>query len=327
MKTNGIYTRELVNLLRRQLDAAERILIVTHIRPDGDAIGSLLGLGIALQQASKTVQMVCEDGVPASLLFLSKSRSVRRKPDGPFDLVIVLDCSDRERTGKTLGGLDEPDWNIDHHVTNLEFGRVNVIDPKAVATAEMVAELIPQLGLKLSKTSAEALLTGMITDTIGFQTSNMTSKALRLAAHLMENGAELAKIYRQSLVMRSFPAIRLWANGLAKAQKEDGLIWTALSKDDCRSAGYSGRDDADLVQILSSVEDVDIAVIFVEQPKGRVKISWRAQPGFDVSQIALKFGGGGHPAASGAELPGKLDDVQKTVIAATRLLMEKNGYE
>lgn len=327
MKKSNIYPNELLIQLRSQLESAQRILIVTHIRPDGDAIGSLLGLGIALEEAGKQIQMVCEDGVPASLSFLPKCKRINRKVKESFDLSIVVDCSDLERTGKTLIDYDKPDWNIDHHITNLNFARINIIDTKAVATAQMITELIPQLGLKLTKPSAEALLTGIITDTIGFQTSNMTSKALRLAADLMDSNADLATLYRKALIVRTYPAIRLWANGLAKAQQEDGLIWTTLTKEDCRSVGYYGRDDADLVQILSSVENIDIAVIFVEQPKGKVKISWRSRPGFDVSQIALQFGGGGHPAASGAELSGTLVDIEDKVITATRLIMEKNGHE
>ncbi len=311
----------LLALAKERFGAAQRILLVTHFRPDGDAVGSLIGLGLALQQSGREVQMVIEDGVPSEYRMLEGSNQVLRKPEGQFDLVGLVDCSEVERTGNVLKDWPMPDINIDHHCTNMNFARVNLVDPQAVATAEIVAELIPALGMQITTPVAAALLTGLVTDTIGFRTSNVTPKALRLAAELMETGVNLSELYKRTLIDRSFEAVRLWGAGLAKVERTGRLVWTTLTKADREAVHYPGRDDADLINILAAVEDTDISVIFVEQPNGSVKVSWRAQPGFDVSVVALRFGGGGHAAASGAEIDGNLADVQTAVLEQTRPLL------
>ncbi len=318
---------EAIMLARQQLEAAQHILVVAHIHPDGDAIGSLIGLGLAIQNTGKNVQLVSEDGIPGPHRQIPGSDLIRQNFQSPIDLSIVVDCSDRERAGKTLQDIVIPDWNIDHHITNLNFAKLNLVDPQAVATAEVIADLLPGLGLEITPDIATALLTGLITDTIGFQTSNLTSKALRLAADLMDMGINLPLIYRRSLVQRSFQAVRLWGAGLSQIERDQGLVWASLTLADRQVIGYSGRDDADLIQVLFSIEDAHIAIIFVEQPNQRVKVSWRSHPGYDISKIALKFGGGGHPSAAGAEVAGSLADAYAAVIPATRILLEKDGNE
>jgi bifunctional oligoribonuclease and PAP phosphatase NrnA len=313
----------LIEKIGRQFRTAQRILVVSHIRPDGDAVGSLLGLGLSLQAANKEVQMVLSDGVPTSFRHLVGSDQVRYSSDGEFDLVCVVDCSDLPRVGSALNGYSQPDLNIDHHVTNLNFATINLVDTKATATAEILSELIPAVGLPMSQAVASALLTGMITDTLGFRTSNMTPKALRLVAELMEQQVNYPELYRRALISRSFEAARFWGAGLSRLQRDGRLVWTTLTIQDRKAANYPGRDDADLVNILSSIDDADVAVIFVEQPDERIKVSWRSQPGFDVSPIALSFGGGGHPSASGADVEGEMEEVKSNVLRATRALLER----
>ncbi len=331
--------------IRKALQEAERVLLVSHIHPDGDAVGSLLGMGLALEAAGKQVEMVLSDGLPGTFRHLSGSDKIVKKADGLFDFTVVLDCSDLLRAGDVFGSmagketrvedeskageshLTRPDLNIDHHITNLNFARYNLVEPDAVATSELLALKLPALGLPITAPVAEALLTGMITDTIGFRTNNMTPRALRVAANLVEAGANLPDLYQRSMNQRSFSAARYWGQGLVSLQREDRIVWTSLTLDDRRQAGYPGRDDADLVNILASVAEAEVAVIFIEQSDGTVKVSWRSQNQKDVSEIALMFGGGGHRAASGAEIEGSLPDVQKRVLDATRKLfeLEKNG--
>ena len=315
-------------LLLRQagdkLRSAQSILIICHIRPDGDAIGSLLGLGLSLRAAGKQVQMVSVDGVPAGLRHLQGANQVRNRPKGNPDLVCVVDCSEFTRIGDIFPDGFVPDINLDHHITNVNFARLNLVDPQAVATAQMIADLLTVVGLPFPKSVAEALLTGLITDTIGFRTSNITPAALRLAASLMEMGANLSELYRRALLNRSFEAASLWGAGLSNLEREDRLVWATLTWADRLATNYPGRDDADLVNVLSAIGDSDIAIIFVEQPNQHVKVSWRSQPGFDVSKVALQFAGGGHPAASGADVPGTLDEVRQKVLAATRPLLKKD---
>jgi phosphoesterase RecJ-like protein len=311
-------------LLRQAIErfnSAQRVLVVCHLRPDGDAIGSLLGLGLALRSQGKQVQMISEDGVPPSCRHLEGSQEIRRRSQGDFDLVCVVDSSDPQRVGAAVPEGVVVDINIDHHPTNTYFARINLVDEQAASTAELIVALLSLWGVEITPDIAAALLTGLVTDTIGFRTSNVTPRTLRLAAELMERGADLAMLYRRALVDRSFEAMRLWGAGLSRLERNGRLLWTTLTLDDRNAAQYPGRDDADLINVLSAVEGADISIIFVEQPNGRVKVSWRAQPGFDVSKIAASLGGGGHAAAAGAEVQGGLPEVQAQILELTRPLL------
>jgi phosphoesterase RecJ-like protein len=309
--------------IRRKIQASHRVLLATHARPDGDAIGSLLGLGLSLRQAGKIVQMLSADGIPVSYRHLPGSQEVVQHPEGEVDLTIVLDCSDLSRAGKSLDGYGIPDLNVDHHVTNLHFAKMNLVDTKAVATTEILADHLTSWGLPLTPDVAASFLTGLITDTLGFRTSNMTPKALRLAADLMEAGAALPELYKRALVERSFEAMRFWGAGLSRLEREGQIVWATLSMADRQGAGYSGRDDADLINELSAINDSAVSIVFVEQSNGNIKVSWRAQPGIDVSAIALKFGGGGHPSASGAEVQGSMDEVRQQILQETRKILKE----
>ena len=306
---------------RQILQESLHILITSHIRPDGDAVGSLLATGLALLDAGKTVQMVLEDGVPKSFRHLEGSDLIKKRPEGEFDAIVVVDCSDLERTGKFLHNYSTPDINIDHHVTNLNFARVNLVDSDASATTEMLTAYIPAFGLNISKPIAEALLTGLITDTIGFRTTSMRSNALRNAADLMDLGIDLPDLYQKALNLRSFEAIRYWGEGLNTLQHDNRIAWATLDLNARKSSNYPGNDDADLVNILTTIENIDIAVIFIEQHKNRVKVSWRARSGIDVSTVAMMFGGGGHMPAAGATIDGNLLDVKAEVLKATKKLL------
>ena len=303
---------------------AQRILVTSHVRPDGDAIGSLLGLGLALKSAGKEVSMVSSDGVPASFRHLPGSDQIVQKTKGAFDLTVVVDCSDLSRAGDALGGETLPDINIDHHITNLNFARLNLVDTKAVATAEILTDHLSGWRLPMGTEVASVLLTGLITDSLGFRTSNMTSKALRTAANLVDVGGDLPELYRQALIGRSYEALKYWGTGLSNLDRENGLVWASLTMKDRKEVHYPGRDDADLINMLASVNDAQVAMIFVEQGDGRVKVSWRSQPGINISQLALQFGGGGHPAASGAEISGDLEEVKQKVIDQTREYLHHN---
>lgn len=313
------------SVLRQEFHRAQSILIVSHIRPDGDAIGSLLGLGQSLITAGKTVHMVLADGVPVSYRHLPGSNLIARKVKGStYDLVVAVDSSDLLRTGGIQGNRSI-DINIDHHVTNVNFGRINYVCPDAQATAGILGENLEAWGLTVTETVAKALLSGLVSDTIGFRTSNVTSNTLRLAAWLMDHGANLAELYNRAIVRRSFVAAQYWGQGLTRLQREGRMVWTSLTLEDRNTVAYQGNDDADLVNVLSAIDESHVSIIFVEQKDHRVKVSWRAQPGWDVSALALSFGGGGHPAASGADIPGELSEVEARVLEATRQLIAKGS--
>jgi len=305
--------------IRGRIASAQTILVTTHLRPDGDAVGSLLGLGLALEGAGKTVRMVSLDGIPSTFKHLPGSGRVLKKPESPYDLTIAVDCADHTRAGNIFDGLGKPGLNIDHHITNDQFAEINLIEVEQAATCAIIFDHLNEWGLTLTQEIASALLTGIITDTLGFRTTSTTPHVLRQAASLLETGVDMHELYMRGLIRKSFNAARYWGAGLSSIQHQDGITWATLRLDDRKASGYTTNDDADLINHLSAIDDSSVAIIFIEQHHGRVKVSWRAQkPGLDVAQVAQQFGGGGHQAASGAEIAGELAEVQENVLSTTR---------
>ncbi len=300
--------------------ASQRFLIASHVRPDADAAGSLLGLGLALMRQGKSVQMVLEDG-GEKFFYLPGAEQILRAPESEADVIIVVDCSDPDRVGSVLNGYGQPDLVVDHHKTNLDFGEINVVEPDQVATAAILFDHMPAWGLEIDADSAMCLLAGIVGDTIGFRTPNVDAGVLRRCAELIDLGGDLTHIYNEELVMRPFEAVRYWGSGLNRLEHDNGLVYTSLTLADRQDAGYPSDDDADLVNVLSAIREAKIAIIFVEQRDNTVKVSWRTRPGWDVSGIAYQFGGGGHAAAAGADIEGSLADVKRRVIHETHKLL------
>jgi phosphoesterase RecJ-like protein len=315
-------SEDITAAIKDRLRAAQKILITSHVRPDGDAVGSLLGLGLALQNAGKSVHMVLADGIPASFRYLKGSDKVRKEPDRDFDTFITVDCADFKRLGKPFQDFGQPDINIDHHITNECFGVLNLIEGEEVATAAILTNYLPIWGYEINRPIAAALLTGIITDTLGFRTSNITPEALRQSAALMETGVDMSELYMRGLVRRSFSAARYWGAGLSKLESSDGIVWSSLSLADRKASGYDGNDDADLINMISAIDGHKVGMIFVEQHNKHVKISWRAlEQGVDVSAVAKHFGGGGHAAAAGADIPGLLGEIEPLVLKTTKKML------
>ncbi len=313
---------DLTLAIRTRLSAGQAFLVTSHIRPDGDAVGSLLGLGLALKQAGKAVQMVLADGVPGSFRHLQGAEAVKSAVEGDFDTFITVDCADFKRTGKSFAAFRPPDINIDHHITNERFGVLNLIEGEEVATSAILTNHLPAWGYPITAPVAAALLTGIITDTLGFRTANVTPEAMHQVATLMETGVDMPDLYMRGLVRRSYAAARYWGRGLSNLERKDGIVFGSLSLEDRKAVGYSGSDDADLINIISAIDGFKVAMIFVEQPKAHVKISWRAlEPGIDVSAVAMQFGGGGHAAAAGADVAGTLEEVTRSAVKRTKEML------
>lgn len=304
--------------IKERLNTSQNIIVASHVRPDGDAIGSLLGLGLALRDAGKSVQMVLVEGVPASFRHLEGSELIVKEPTGGHDTFITVDSADFRRVGKAFENFGQPDINIDHHKTNEQFGKLNLIEADEVATAAILTNHLPEWGYKITRPIAAALLTGIVTDTLGFRTSNTNPSALRLCASLMETGVDMNTLYMKALVNKSFPAAKYWGAGLSSLEQKDGIVWATLTVEDRKRSGYGGNDDADLINMVSAIDGNKVGMIFVEQTDNHVKISWRAlEPGIDVSKVAKHFNGGGHAAAAGADIPGVLSEVRPLVLQTT----------
>lgn len=300
---------------------AASFAVIAHIRPDGDAIGSVLGLGTLLTEAGKQVQFILPDGASALYKHMAHYERIQARLQGPVDVVVVLDCSDLLRTGDVLNGR-KVDINIDHHPTNEMFADINLVEVEAAATSQIITLHAHNWGLVLSKAAAEPLMAGILTDTIGFRTTNTTGDTLRAAALLMEQDVDMSTLYNSVLLERSYQSVKLWGRGLEHLQKDGRMAWTVLGEEDRKASHYSGKDDAELTALLATINEVDVIVVFVVQDDKHVKVSWRGTNGVDVSNLAVSFNGGGHAPASGATVEGTLDEVIERVLGETKKLLQ-----
>lgn len=302
------------------VDNADNIVTVTHISPDGDAIGSLMGLTIALREHGKTVTPVVDGGCPDFLKFVPYSEDIRGTVDGlKPDLVISTDASDQPRIGKTgnqvLASNGVPLIQLDHHQTNLLFGNANLVDARTVAAAEGVLDWITERGWEVSQDAAQALLTGFVTDTLCFRTSNVTASTFGKAQTLMEAGADLTLIVQNTMARKPTSRHRLYGHVLSRMKLEDGVIWLSLTVEDFKFAGMPLGEYTGLSGYLIEADEAYISATFKEIEETVIECSFRAVPGFDVSQVALSLGGGGHVLASGCTITGKsLEEVEQMVV-------------
>lgn len=307
----------------KSIQNAYRILCVSHLSPDGDAIGSLTGMGQILRKLDKKVTLALQDAVPSEFRELAGALSVvgADAVGRDYDLIVVLDTSSLDRIGKVYRPAEHghiPLAVIDHHITNTRFGGVNWVAPECAATCQMLVYLADELCGSLDEPLACCLLTGLVTDTLGFRTNSTTSEVLSVAVRLIDAGANLARITAQTLNRRPFSVLRLWALVLPDMQLEDGVIWTTVRHSHLEDVGNPSAG-SQLSSTLITVQEADISAVFTERfgddGTPRVECSFRAEPGFDVGNVALQLGGGGHPPASGCTINGTVDEVLPKVVA------------
>jgi phosphoesterase RecJ-like protein len=300
------------------LQSARRPLLIAHVSPDGDAIGSLTAMGYLLYRMGKDPILACQDKAPNAFNYLPfYDRIVQNVDDANADLVIALDSSDPSRMGDIYDEAqfaDLPLMVVDHHITNVYFGDVNWVEPTCCSTAEMVFHLTRALHEPLDETLATALLTGIVTDTRGFRTSNVTPAVMHITGQLMDAGAPLTTITERTLDTRSMSLIKLWGRALDTVELADGVISAINSLEMRQDLGGIIRAEG-LVSFILGAENAKIAAVFTEMPDGKVECSLRARPGYDVARIAFEMGGGGHPPAAGCTTDGDLPGVRRKVIA------------
>lgn len=304
-------------------DKADKVLVTTHVDPDGDAIGSLTAMGQALKQMGKRVTVACDDAAPQRFRYLTMADEVVAEPYGRdrYNLLVVLDCGDESRAGHVYANLPEPRptiINIDHHITNTYFGDLNLVDGEATSTTEILYGLFLKMGVEITAEIAESLLTGLVTDTLGFGTVGVTARTLRTAADLVDAGASLSDITMRALNMRNMETIQLWRSGLNSMNYEDGLAWSAIADRERQAIGYRGTSSVGLVNLLADVDIVNMSAVLMEMSDGSVKVGFRCRPPYNVAEVAVSLGGGGHALAAGCTLPGPLDQAEATVVAACK---------
>lgn len=300
---------------------AEKILVITHVGPDGDALGAITAMGVALQQMGKQATLLCDDPVPERFNYLPMVRRVQppnENRSANYDLLIAVDCGDETRMGQsyaTIATAIPTTINIDHHVTNTYFGDIQLVVPEAVSATEILYDLFCKMGLTITTDLAMCLLTGVITDTLGFRTVGVTAKTLRIASELMEAGADLPLITARGLSSHPYSTAQLWQIGLNNMRLEDGLIWTKIDNVQREAIGYHNTSTGGLVNFLGNVNQAAISAVLLEMGDGTVRVGFRCNPPYSVSELALNLGGGGHPLASGCSLEGPLDKAEALVVA------------
>lgn len=300
---------EILNLVRRPL-------LIAHIAPDGDAVGSLLATGLLLHRMGMDPIMACQDRVPATFRFLPNQQLVCQDvDDGDIDAVIALDSSDPSRMGDIYkpGRYSElPLIVIDHHITNVKFGTINWVEPRACAAAEIIYYLVQAMDVPLDTDLATCILTGMVTDTRGFRTNSTTAQAMNIASTLMAAGASLNEITERTLNSRSYALIKLWGQALDSIELNDSIISANNTLAMRVNSDSITRADG-LVSFILGAHDAATAVVFTELPGGKIECSLRARPGHDVASAAFALGGGGHPLAAGCTVEGTLAEVRQIV--------------
>ncbi|WP_372712589.1 bifunctional oligoribonuclease/PAP phosphatase NrnA [Ilyobacter sp.] len=297
---------------------SERILLTSHINPDGDALGSGLALFLALNKYNriqsgldenymdKVVRIVLEDNVPGNLKFLKGTEMIENiknvESKYKFDLVICLDSANKERIGSVerLIGEDSYIINIDHHTSNTEYGDINCIE-NISSTSEIIYKFIKKMDIEIDTVIGEAIYTGVVNDTGNFAHSNVTKDTFLLASDLLEKGVDNSKIVREFYNSKSMSTLRLMGKALEDMiyVPEKKLVHLFISQDTLKELGAKREESEGLVELINSYEGSEVSLFMREDEKGKIKGSMRSKHDKDVNAIAKIFGGGGHIKAAG----------------------------
>ena len=314
-----------LNKAAEALRRADRVALACHLNPDPDALGSMLGLAEFLKARGKTV--VCSFGnspfeLPRWVRVLPGTDSL--VPPGDFPsappVLVTLDCASPDRLGALIGAsrkAGEVIW-IDHHVSNEGPGTIPVIDPEASSTAEIVYRLMREMGGEVPVSAATCLYAGVVTDTGRFQYQATSPETLRLAAELRTSPFDHARLAQALFEDNSAAYLRVLATALGRLQlvpKAD-LVWTYLTRDDVEGAGITMADTDDLIDVVRTAREADVAAVLKQQRDGQFKVSMRSRGNHDVSRIAAERGGGGHRLAAGYTAKSSLEESVADLIEA-----------
>ena len=310
----------------------QRFAVLSHVRPDGDALGSQLALGLSLKQLGKDVRIWNEDGMLAKYSFLPSANLLTKPPADPedVDVAIALDTAIQNRLGTALPAVRSAKvWiNIDHHPSNPGYGDLVQIDPKAPATGEILFELIKSEKLPIDAAIAENLYVAISTDTGSFQYPNTTARTLEIAAELIRAGVDVGRV--SQLTYENYPRRRVELLrdllGTMRFDANDRVASFSLSLATAKKLGVLPEDNEGLIDHLRAIRGVIVAVFFEELPDGKVRVSMRSKnEKVNVCAICEKFGGGGHVLAAGARVRGTLAEVEKKVLEEVRDIVGRNS--
>ncbi len=326
---------DLVQQAMSLIEPAQHIVLLAHEHPDGDCLGSALGLAHILRQTGKTCVAACADAAPQAFHFMPGIETLQDSlGDEHFDLVIALDAGELTRYGSLYeqhrAFLNSTTiLNIDHHISSQGCGQVNIIDPTAASTTELIVLLQQQAGLPLNREAAVCLLTGLITDTGSFQYTSTTARTMEASAILLRAGAIAEQIVKPIFRTRTLAQARFQAAVINNAQTSpDGrLIWSYATAETLASTGVTSDIDDNFSGLLRDIAGVEIAAFFrsFDDPN-ETRVSMRSNTPYDVARICVGLGGGGHPRAAGATVHLPLHEAIALVVAEMeRELQEQSG--
>ncbi len=313
------------------IETHDRFLVTTHVRPDGDALGSEVGMAGLLRQKGKDVRVVNSSRTPPRYDFLDPDNTLfehfgtQAEPASLADreVIVILDLSAWSQLGDMAGWVREFPGKrvvIDHHVSQDDLGAIFLKDTSAEATGTLVVRAIQSLGGSFTPEVSTGLLTAIAMDTGWFRHPNTGPQTLRTVAELVDSGARIDDIYRQLFERSTLGRLRLMGETLSSLKTDAGgrIAYATVSRESIGRTGAIPQDTEDLVDFTVSINGVDVGLLFLEQLRGGVKLSVRSRNGLDCSKLAGRFGGGGHRAAAGAMLPEPMAESVDVVLAAVR---------
>lgn len=304
-----------MNKIFDEIKIANKILLLAHENPDGDAIGSLMAMYHMLKDLGKNVLVVVPE-IPPAFLYLNGIDKVLSKTDDTFDLGIVVDCANRERIGQINNEFSNCKKTIviDHHISNSRYGDINYVEELTASCTQVLYYLFKKWNINITNDIGEAIITGCLTDTSGFRNNNVDKNTFMMAAELMDIGIDINKIYYLAVSKKSMAQYLLMKMTLDRLEMfEDGKIaFSYISEEDFANVGALPGDHEGLVDLGRNIGGVEVS-IFMREDDG-YRISFRSNGNIDVNEIAKKFGGGGHKMAAGAKIDGDFKETKNKVL-------------
>jgi len=319
--------------IAQALHEHQSFIIMSHVRPDGDAIGSQLALGHALEELGKTVYYVNEDGLPDNLAFLPHSENLIQPKGEVYDVevAIAVDCATKPRLGDNalIAASKAKLWiNIDHHISNPAYGDLNYIDGESPAAGKIIYDFIKSEGLPLSNVTRDAIYVAVSTDTGSFQYGSTTAGTYEMAADLVRLGLKVGQINAKTYDSHPYRRVELLRRLLNTLQlSEDGRLadWQLVYSTQ-EELGLKPEDSEGLIDMIRAVEGVEVAIFFEELQDGMIRVSMRSKnKAINVCDVAKVFGGGGHAMAAGIRTEGTIESVRDAVIAELRDRLDANA--
>lgn len=313
------FLKKPMNLAKERILKSKNIYIASHVRPDGDNLGSMLALGLALKSINENVYLVQTDPVPSDFMFLPGAEDIKEVTDfDNIDLFITLDSSDIERLGQNKKIIDKANFviNIDHHISNTNYGDINIVDSKSGSTAELIFYLIKVLDIKIHKDIGTCIYTGISTDTGSFMYDNTRPETHLIAAELLNIGIDKKNIILNVYQNNSLEKTNLFIKTIENLEMfaENKIAVVSVTRDILKNTGAKMEDTDGIISFIRDIQPVEVAILLKELQSEEIKVSMRSKKYVNVAEVCSKFEGGGHIRAAGCTVYDSLEFAKTALI-------------